>query len=134
MANTKKSDAPALPALDGIASVEASTLTATKRAALNEAETAVADAIIAAASGTNAARGPKSADRKIAASAAARMKRLVIARFKTNGTAEADRPTVKSGVVPFDGGYAWMIKLVAAAPVEADAGDDTDNPLIPAAE
>lgn len=109
-----------LPALDSIESVEPTALPESTRGAMSADEKALAEAIIAANVGGNVARGPKVADRKAAATVAARMKRLLGSFYRHAGIAAADRPTIKTRVVPRDDGFAWTIAIVAASAEPAE--------------
>lgn len=111
--------APALPSIDAIESVAPDTLPESTRGTMSDDEKALAAAVIAATDNGNAARGPEIADRKDAASAAARIKRLIGSYWRHAGVTDAERATVKTSVVPKGSGYAWVIKITAHATDES---------------
>lgn len=121
MAKTEKPAPPALPKLDDIASVAVAELPEpAKGATLTDDESALAAAIIAAASDGHAAVGPKLADRKEATAAAARVRRLIVRYIVAQGGAPDARPTLATRIVPKDGGSAWAITLTAPATPDAE--------------
>lgn len=124
-------DATPLPDLDSIASVAIEALPAPSKASpLTDAETAFATKVVEAGSNGSAAVGPRLADRKEANASAARVRRLVNRHIAAQGTPPADRPTVKTRIVPKDGGVAWAITLTAPETVAESA---TDNAIMDAA-
>lgn len=130
MAKAKDTKAPiALPSIDEIESVAPDAMPESTRGVLGDDERKLAEKVIAAAHDGNVARGPEIAVRKDAASAAARIKRLLTALWKHDGIAVADRPTVKTSVVPKGSGFAWAIKLAPATPDAAIIDGDDLTPV-----
>lgn len=129
MAKTEKPAKPdvALPTLDDIESVESSAMPEPiKRADLTTDERALAEKVIAAASDGKYARGPKLPDKASATAAVARVRRLLGAYWRSQGIARDAMPSVKTRIVPDDGGSRWALTLDAPKPPKTTDANDGD--------